>query len=251
MKMSITLLHFADKIKGFERLQAFLGNLSHTLALERLGPSLTRRIFWRAHTNRRIVALSFDDGPNSAFTPQLIDILQQYAVPATFFLIGQYVEKHPGIAREIASGPHEIGNHTYSHKMLPFLNDREVIREVETTHSVIADITGKRPVFLRPPMGLFTKRTVTLVERLGYKTVVGDVYPRDPNRPGTQRIIRRVLRRVMPGSLIILHDGGNTAGFDRSQTLAGVRVIIPRLLERGFEFVTLSKLIAANKNGAG
>ncbi len=227
--------------------QSMLGHLSHTLAPERLGPSLTERIFWRADTDEPVVALSFDDGPHPTFTPRLLDILAKHEVPATFFLIGRYVKKHPHIAERIAADRHEIGNHTYHHRIMPLLPGRMLEHEIRTTHQLILDATGREAQLLRPPMGLFTRRTVDVTEACGYKTVVGDVYPRDPNLPGTERIVRRVLRRTRPGSLIILHDGGNTRVVDRSQTLTAVDRIIPELKRRGYRFVTLSKLIEKDK----
>ncbi len=231
---------------GAERWQSLLGDLSHTLALERFGPSLTERIFWQARTDRPIVALSFDDGPNERFTPGLLDFLDRESVPATFFLIGRYVQRNPALAQRIAGGPHEIGNHTWSHRMLPFLRAQQIREEITRTHETIIRVTGRTPLFFRPPMGLFTKKTVSIVEQLGYRHVVGDVYPRDPNMPGTQKIVRRVLKRVQPGSLIILHDGGNTKNLDRSQTVKAVQEIVPRLKAQGFTFVTLNELVQAD-----
>lgn len=225
-----------------DRWQSILGNVSHTLSPERFGPSVTERIFWRADTSEPIVALSFDDGPNPTYTPRLLDILAKHDVHATFFLIGRYVAKSPDIAKAIVAGSHEIGNHTYKHRMLPLLSDREVEREIRKTHKIIVETTDYVPDFFRPPMGLCTRRTVNVIEACGYKTVVGDVYPRDPNKPGSQKIVDRILMRTQPGSLIILHDGGNSRNVDRSQTLAAVDEIIPRLKDRGFRFVRLSEL---------
>ena len=96
---------------------------------------------------------------------------------------------------------------------------------------------------MRPPQGAFTKRTLDIAEELGYTTVVGDVYPRDPHRPGTQKIIQRVLDRTHSGSIIILHDGGSSKNADRSQTVGATKEIVPRLQERGFTFVTVSRLM--------
>ena len=225
------------------RWQSFLGNLSHSLAPERLGPRVTERIFWRAPERKSRIGLSFDDGPHPVFTPRLLDILARYGVKATFFLIGRYVMMYPDIARSIHREGHEIGNHTFRHRMLPLLSDQEIELEIRSTHDVIGEKTGCGPVYLRPPMGLFTRRTVDVIEDCGYKTVIGDVYPRDPNMPGVRKIIDRILVRTRPGSLIILHDGGNGPVVDRSQTLAAVDLIIPELLARGYRFVTLSQLI--------
>lgn len=243
MQVSNAMIASMERVRIFKQMHAFIGDLSHSLGLERIGPWLTERIFWRANTADKVVALSFDDGPHERYTPALLRYLEESHVPATFFMIGRQVRKNPDIARDVANGPHEIGNHTFTHPRLPMLGDVQVTRELAETHDIIRDVTGREPVHMRPPMGLFTKRVVNLTEKAGYRTVVGDVYPRDPHKPGTHKIVRRVLGRVQPGSLIILHDGGNTPGVDRSQTVDGVKEIVPRLQDKGYRFVTLSELV--------
>lgn len=219
------------------------GDVSHALALERLGPRLTRRVLWRVETTERMVALSFDDGPHPRYTPVILEMLARHEIPATFFLIGRHVLKYPLLAQHIASGCHEIGNHTFSHRVLPFLTDLEITREIRQTDAAIRIHTGQQPRFMRPPMGLFTKRTVSMIEACGYVTAIGDVYPRDPHLPGQHKIYQRVLRRVRPGSIIILHDGGNAKKVDRSQTVWAVDRIIEQLLGEGYRFVTMSELV--------
>ncbi|NUO78944.1 polysaccharide deacetylase family protein [candidate division KSB1 bacterium] len=218
------------------------GDVSHALAIERFGPRLTRRVLWRVETQERTVALSFDDGPHPHFTPAILDLLERYNIPATFFLIGRHVLKYPLLAQRIAARRHEIGNHTFNHRILPLLRDEEVQSEIHQTEEAIRIHTGRQPRFIRPPMGLFTKRTVNMIEACGYGTVIGDVYPRDPHLPGQHKIYQRVMRRVRPGSIIILHDGGNTKHVDRSQTVWAVEKIIEALLRDEYRFVTISEL---------
>ncbi len=229
-----------------ERWHAFKGDVSYTLALERFGPRLTRRILWRVETTEKVVALSFDDGPHPHHTPEILDLLDEHKIPATFFLVGRHVRQYPVLARRIAGGMHEIGNHTLSHRMLPFLRDAKIVHEIRHTGEIIHEETGKTAPLFRPPMGLFSKRVVDLVEQCGCKAVIGDVYPRDPQRPGREKIYRRVVKRVQPGSIIILHDGGNTRHVDRSQTVWAVRQIIRHLREEKYRFVTISQLASLN-----
>ncbi len=225
------------------------GDVSHALALERLGPRLTQRVLWRVETAERTVALSFDDGPHPGYTPAILDLLERNNIPATFFLIGRYVLKYPLLAQRIAAERHEIGNHTFSHRILPLLRDEEVKNEIQQTDEAIRIHTGRQPCFMRPPMGLFTKRTVNLIEACGHGTVIGDVYPRDPHLPGRDKIYQRVMGRVRPGSIIILHDGGNTQHVDRSQTVWAAEKIIASLLREDYRFVTLSELVRSRENG--
>lgn len=224
-------------------LQSWLSDLSHVVAIERLGPWVSNRVFWRAPIHEKKIALTFDDGPHPVYTPKLLNLLDKFNVRATFFLIGQHIKVNINLAREIAQAGHEIGNHTYTHPPLFRLTNSEMISEIQRTEELIMKLDGADPQFLRPPMGLFSRRVLDVVEQQGYKTVVGDVYPRDPHLPGKNKIVQRVLNRTIKGSIIILHDGGNSNHVDRSQTLWAVEQFVPQLQERGFEFVRLSELL--------
>lgn len=231
------------KLLNNVRPQLLLSDLSHAVSLERLGPKLFESIHWRASTDEPKVALTFDDGPHAASTPQILGLLQRFNVSATFFLVGKHLEKHHEIARKMVSAGHEIGNHTYSHSLLYASTKKRIRDEIGRTDTLLRNIEGVEPKFFRPPAGFFTKQVLDIAERLGYKTVVGDVYPRDPHLPGKEKIVDRVLQRTGAGSIIILHDGGNSRRVDRSQTLEALSEIIPSLRNKGFEFLTLSELL--------
>jgi peptidoglycan/xylan/chitin deacetylase (PgdA/CDA1 family) len=165
-------------------------------------------------------------------------------------MIGKHIEKEYRLAQEMAADGFEVQNHTFTHPLLFRLRDPMIIEEIKRTDSLLRSLNGRQPRFLRPPMGLFSRRVLNIVDSQGYKTVVGDVYPRDPHNPGRQKIVRRVLSRTTKGSIIILHDGGNSTNVDRSQTIWAVEKMIPVLRDRGFEFVTLSTLLQEDrKNG--
>ncbi len=221
----------------------FFGCIAYAIGPERWIPRLTRRVLCSVRTQEKKIALTFDDGPNPEYTPLLLTKLSEHRVSATFFLIGRNLKRHPELGRRIVQDGHEVGNHTYNHRILPFLSKANIRNEVTSTHQLIADLLNVQPVFLRPPNGLFTERALDTVEQLGYRAVVGDVFPIDFARPGPEIITRRVLRRVQPGSIIILHDG-YVGRFDRdkSQTVLALDGLIPRLYEQGYEFVTLSHL---------
>jgi peptidoglycan/xylan/chitin deacetylase (PgdA/CDA1 family) len=226
--------------------QMLLSDLSHAASLERFGPKLFDRVHWRASTDEPRIALTFDDGPHSISTPLILDLLSQYKVSATFFLVGKCLKKHHRIAHQMVDAGHEIGNHTFSHSLLYLSTNKRIRDEICRTDKLLRNIDGAEPKFFRPPAGFFTKRVLDVVEQLGYKTVVGDVYPRDPHLPGKEKIVERVLQRTAAGSIIILHDGGSTKRVDRSQTLEALSEIIPSLKKKGFEFLTLSKLLASS-----
>ena len=231
------------KLFSLVTLQSMLSDLSHLVALERLGPRITERILWHVPTREAKLALTFDDGPDREHTPRLLEILARHGAPATFFFVGRHVEAHFSVAQAVADAGHELGNHTFSHPLLVRLRDEEVVEELTRTDALLRTLNHARPRYMRPPMGLFSRRILDLVQQLDYRAVVGDVYPRDPHLPGADKIVRRVLRRVRRGSIIILHDGGNSHFVDRRQTLAAVDRLIPRLRERGYRFVTLTELV--------
>ncbi len=227
-------------------IQTVLSDLSYHASIERLGRLLIKRVVWRRHSGEPRIALTFDDGPHPVYTPQILDILKEHGATGTFFLIGRHVERFPEIARRIVREGHEIANHTYSHPLLMRLSDDQVKTEIAKTHQLLTGLNGQRPRFLRPPMGLFSKRILDLIEGQGYRALVGDVYPRDSHRPGKSKIVQRILQRGQAGSIIILHDGGNTDVVDRTQTVEAVREVIPKLKQRGFDLVTLSAMFDLN-----
>jgi peptidoglycan/xylan/chitin deacetylase (PgdA/CDA1 family) len=220
-----------------------LGDLGHAASLERLGPKVFERILWKGPQDGSKIALTFDDGPHELSTPALLDTLAAHDTPATFFTVGKHLENHPDIARQIAAAGHEIGNHTYSHALLSLLSRGQIRKEIKKAEEILSGLLGLTPKYLRPPNGLVSRRVLDIAEDMGYRVVIGDVYPRDPHRPGTARIVSRILSRCESGSIIILHDGGNTRRVDRSQTVAAVERLIPILEEKGFRFVTLSGLL--------
>lgn len=172
-------------------LQSWLSDLSHVIALERLGPWVSKRVFWRAPIHEKRIALTFDDGPHPVYTPQLLSLLGRLRVCATFFLIGKHLKANLDLGREIAQAGHEMGNHTYTHPPLFRLTNAEMISEITRAEELIMKLDSVKPSFLRPPMGLFSRRVLDIVEGQGYKAVVGDVYPRDPHMPGKNKIVQR------------------------------------------------------------
>jgi len=192
--------------------------------------------------DRRHVALTFDDGPHPDATPRLLEVLARHGVTATFFPLGFRAAEFPAVLAEVAAAGHEIGTHGYQHVPWvlspPSVLRRDLSRSVDT----IADACGVRPKVARPPFGWVHAGSVGICAELELEVVLGDVYPRDTTRPGTGTIVGRTQRRVGPGSIIILHDGAWRLGADRTQTLAAVDALIPRLRAEGYTFVTVERL---------
>ncbi len=197
----------------------------------------------RVETSAPVVALTFDDGPTPQGTDRILSILSQSGVRATFFLTGAELERNPEAGRQILAAGHEVGNHSYSHRRMVLRSPAFIRQEVEHTDSLIRDLGYTGPIAFRPPYG---KRLFLLPRYLHQQqrpTLLWDIEPEsDPGIAGSaERIAEDVLKRVQPGSIILLH----VMYPSRAESLRAVPMIIEGLQEQGFRFVTVSELLAA------
>ena len=199
-------------------------------------------VLWEIKTEDKIIALTFDDGPHSTYTPQILDLLSLYDAKATFFVIGERAEKYPEILfRELEEG-HEIANHTYTH---PFrISPEQLKKELDKTNKLIYDITGINSALYRPVGGSYNEQIINTAVEGGYKVIMWSWHQdtKDWKMPGTKNIINTVLNGTTPGNIILFHD----AGGDRSQTVEALKVILPELKKQGYKFVTVSELMNQN-----
>ncbi len=210
---------------------------------------LGRKLICQVSTTEKRLALTFDDGPNPRNTPPLLEILASKGIKATFFVVGRRVRRYRDLLRQTAEAGHEIGNHCDHHVPLSFLPRAIIRRELEVCGNLVEGVVGLRPRFMRPPMGWFNDKVLEVTRGLGYEPVIGSVHPQDSRQPGLETILRRMRRRIDPGAIIILHDGGWRVGVDRSQSLAAVDIITDELLESGYRFQTLSELVGEPHQG--
>lgn len=207
------------------------------VSAEPVSPLVTLAVPGGIVTTQRVLAPTFDDGP-STDTPQILAILHAFHVHATFFLIGRQVAPYePAVRSEVRAGD-EVGNHTYDHFDLLPLSDRQIISQLAQTQQAIRAAAGIVPRWFRPPDGAVDDRVVRLASSLGLGSVLWNVDPRDWSRPGTSAIIDTVVHQALPGSIIIMHDGGG----DRSETAAALPIILRTLQARGYRFLTVSEL---------
>lgn len=185
------------------------------------------------------IALTFDDGPNPAYTSQILAILQRYGVQATFFVIGSEAAAHPDLVYQEAQQGNIVGNHTWSHPDLTTLPPADVRAQLQSASQEIEADSSRAPTLFRPPGGHFNGEVQSTAASLGLSTILWNVDPRDWSRPGTDKIMQNVLGSTHNGSIILMHDGGG----DRAQTVAALPTIIATLEQRGFQFVTISRLI--------
>ena len=183
---------------------------------------------------RKAIALTIDDGPSPVYTPQVLALLRHYGITASFSMIGVNVLAYPGVAREVADAGHMIVNHTQTHHNLGFMPPAEVGDEIHLATDAILRATGRVPDMFRAPYGVWSPTVFQLCAATGMMPLGWSVDPRDWSRPGVSAIIRNILGNTRTGSIILEHDGGG----DRSQTVAALRFVIPRLLEARYHFRT-------------
>lgn len=202
-------------------------------------------VVWNVETDQKLIALTFDDGPNPVYTPQILDLLNQYGAKGTFFVIGKRVQMYPAIAiREVNEG-HEIANHTFDHHYLKNYPPERVIEEIRQTQEVIFDITEQMPHVFRPPGGFYNDALLRSVKEDKLTVVMWSWYQdtRDWKKPGVENIVRQVLKNVHNGDIVLFHDLQG----DCTQTVEALKRILPELTQRGYRFVTVSDLIARTR----
>lgn len=197
------------------------------------------RIIYSGNIDVPEIALTFDDGPDPQYTPQILDILRQYRVKATFFCIGHQATRSPHIVKQEFDMGHNIGNHTWTHPDLALLSATDVLSEICRTSDALEEATGVRPTFFRPPYGSLSSQVLVQTHHLGITTIMWNDLAQDWARPGTNFIIHRTLSLIQNGSIILMHDGGG----DRSQTVKALPAIIGSLQNRGFQFVTVKQIL--------
>ncbi|MGL5694341.1 MAG: polysaccharide deacetylase family protein [Peptostreptococcaceae bacterium] len=200
-------------------------------------------IIKKGNTEEKVVALTFDDGPDEDFTPQILDILKKHDVKATFFLIGEKVGYHPEIVkREIEEG-HEVGNHTFTHINVAKRGYDDIYNEVTKTQEAIKKVTGEEPTLFRPPYRAISKNMCDIVKNKNMSIVLwSNLDPRDWSNPGVYYIVNTIDTKVENGNIILLHDYNNLRN-SKSQTIQALDSVITNLKSKGYKFVTISELI--------
>lgn len=203
-------------------------------------------VVWEVPTNEKVIALTFDDGPHEKDTALILDLLKQYNAKATFFVVGNKVERFPELVRrEIAEG-HELANHTYSHAYFGRnLSVNKFAKDLERAEDVIYAAGGKHCHLFRPPGGFYSDKLVETAKGNGYTVVMWSWHQdtKDWATPGVQKIVDRVLRNPRNGDIVLFHDYVE----GKSQTVQAMEMILPELQKRGFRFVTVSELLTYSK----
>lgn len=188
-----------------------------------------------------VVYLTFDDGPNGAFTPQVLDLLAQYDARATFFVIGRQVADGVDTLRRMASEGNYIGNHTWDHVWLDQISKEEFVDQIQRTRNELLTVAGDLftldgdVLYVRPPYGATNAVDRQWMAELGYTSVLWDVDPQDWRNPGVETIANHVISNVFPGAIVLMHDGGG----ERAQSVAALEIILRELSAQGYRFYNI------------
>ncbi len=211
----------------------WLEPLSFLSVLERLTPN----IIYRGRTDRPLVALSFDDGPHPVFTPQVLEILQSHDAKATFFLIGERALRHPELVAHIKAAGHQVANHYFMNGPTLAHSDANFVRYLKQAESAIG--LAATPKLFRAPGGVGWPGQLRLAQKHGYTYVLGSAYPHDPMHPPVWYIKWLIKKNLVPGTIIILHDGIS----DPTRSIQALPHVLVEGRRRGLTFVSIGELL--------
>ena len=197
-------------------------------------------VLWRVSTSSKVVALTIDDGP-SEHTNEIMQILNSYNVTATFFIIGSQVEGHEKTLQDLIGNGNELGNHAMRDEPSRSLSDATLVDQIQSVEEMIlaayaAANTESPPKYFRPGSGFFSERMRKILSRLGYRLVLGSIYPHDPQIPFWRINASNILSMLRPGGIIICHDR-------RSWTAPMLQKVLPEIQRKGYRIITITELL--------
>lgn len=191
---------------------------------------------YQGNPNKRMIALTFDATYGDNQTYELLEILRNNNIKATFFLSGIWLINYPNLAKAITAEGHEIANHSYTHPHMPLIPMPEVRNQILRTEALIDNITGQNPYLFRPPYGEYNQAILNELASLGYVTIMWTIDSLDWKDPGVDYIVTRIVDNAVPGAIVLMHQSA-------TQTLLGLQSIITGLREKGYEFGTVTQVI--------
>lgn len=206
------------------------------------------RTFIGLDRGSRLLALTYDDGPNDPWTFRLMEVLDRHQFKATFFLVGRFVEQRPEIARALVSAGHVIGNHTWDHPNLIFCSAAEVRRQLQRTQQAIREATGVEATLFRPPFGGRRPASLRVARSLGLQTVMWNVTCKDWTERSAGEIVSLAESQIHGGNVILLHDGEfHRIGVDRSRSVEASDCLLTRYKSEGYRFVTIPEMMKSSR----
>ncbi|MDT8863068.1 polysaccharide deacetylase family protein [Alkalihalobacillus sp. MEB130] len=198
------------------------------------------KMIYMGDSSRKQIALTFDDGPEKTYTPQILEILRDKEVKATFFVVGKMAKEYPEQLKQMYEEGHVIGNHTWDHPYITELTDEQLIENVQSTNEEIEKITGFKPNLFRPPFGEMEDRQAGLLHQQGYRTIMWTADTKDWSGVPAEKIVSTVKQEARPGVIVLQHNYHVEGEFDTVQALPE---IIDDLKAEGYEFVTVPTLL--------
>ncbi|MDN4072863.1 polysaccharide deacetylase family protein [Fictibacillus terranigra] len=196
--------------------------------------------YYMGNTSKKQIALTFDDGPDNRYTPQILKILKEKGVKATFFVIGEQAKQHPEVLKQIHREGHVIGNHTWDHQNVPQLTDQELENDVQATSEEIEKVTGAKTHLFRPPMGEINDHQVSMLNKQGYRSIIWTADTKDWEGRPSEQIVSAVNKDAAPGVIALQHSYHASGKFE---TVKALPEIIDQLRAKGYKFVTVPTLI--------
>lgn len=199
-------------------------------------------IVWEVPTTDKFIAFTFDDGPEPGQTSEILRILEENKAKATFFVVGDRVERNPEIVREELRLGHEVANHSFHHPSFQGLDQSRMASEIAQTQESIRKATGHTPTLFRPPGGFYSERVINISKQNHLQLILWSWHQdtNDWRAPGVQQIVNKVLNNTKNGDIILMHD----FVYRSSQTPEALKIILPELKKRGYSFVTVSELLS-------
>jgi peptidoglycan-N-acetylglucosamine deacetylase len=194
----------------------------------------------KIETTKKIVALTFDDGPHEKYTKEILDILEEQGIKATFFVVGENAVRHPYIIRMAYLNGNIIANHSFSHADLTKISEDELKSEILRTSKAIYRIIDEYPILIRPPYGACSPKSIRTTCKLGFRTIAWSDMTNDYDPKMTsEKIADDIITNAHPGAIIGMHDGGG----NREKTVKALPIIIERLKKEGYSFLTVPELL--------
>lgn len=201
---------------------------------------------YHVDTDRKLVALTFDDGPSPEWTPQILDALKAAGIKATFFMIGYHVQKYPEMARRVVAEGHLIANHGYAHSVIMYYNEAEIEQEIKYTEHVIRETTGVTTKYFRPPKAWLKKAIKNKIKSMGYDVILWSLNSKDWVHFNHKTMVNHIKKHIQGGDILLFHDSGDIfkrEGGSRVQTVKAIPMLVEELSSQGYEFVTIEELV--------
>lgn len=190
-------------------------------------------------TDQKVVALTFDHSWGNKFTPSILDTLKKNNLKVTFFLMGPWAVKYPEVAKRIVADGHEIASHGYRHENYGDMSADWVREDIGKAHAQLKEVTGVEATLIRPPNGHYSQRSLKVADELGYKTIIWNIDSLDWKNPGRDVIVDRVIKRLKPGAIILLHASDTPV-----QTAEALPLLLAKIQAEGYQIVTVSELLS-------